>query len=294
VSRYLAVGNLLVEDVVRPDGGEAIGRLGGDALYAAIGARAFADDVQLAARLGRGFPAELVGSLEEAGLSAGLIPSEHDAVRLRVELGIDGGGRFTFRSGTYVGATPTPEEIPAALADRLEAVHLAPVPFEQMVALLRWARPKARVLTLDPHYEHMDADWRSVLPLVDAFLPSRAEAAALLGHWPGPEQAVRELAGLGAQAAVVKLGADGCIGLCGDQLVRLPAATRSPVDPTGCGDAFCGGFLVGLAETGDLRTAMAHGTVGAGLAAEGHGAEHALAPDRARARRRLGEVVSAG
>jgi sugar/nucleoside kinase (ribokinase family) len=293
VARYLTVGNLLVEDVVLPDGRQALGRLGGDALYAAIGARAFADDVQMAVRLGAGFPAELVRELEDAGLATGLIASDQEAVRLRVELGIEGGSRFTFRSGTYVGATPTPDEIPSGLVEAIDAVHVAPVPFAQMAALVRWARPRARILTLDPHYEHMDADWRPLLPLVDAFLPSRAEAEALLGRWPGPDESVRELAKLGARTAVIKLGAEGSIGLRGSELVRMPAATGAPVDPTGCGDAFCGGFLVGLAETGDLGTAMAYGTVAAGFVAGDHGASHALAIDRLAAHDRLAALAAA-
>jgi ribokinase len=293
VARYLTVGNLLVEDVVLPDGRQALGRLGGDALYAAIGARAFADDVQMAVRLGAGFPAELVRELEDAGLAPGLIASDQEAVRLRVELGIEGGSRFTFRSGTYVGATPTPDEIPSRLADGLDAVHVAPVPFAQMEALVRWARPRARIVTVDPHYEHMDADWRPLLPLVDAFLPSRAEAEALLGGWPGPDEAMRGLAELGARTAVIKLGAEGAIGLRGTELVRMPAATPTPVDPTGCGDAFCGGFLVGLAETDDLGAAMAHGTVAAGFVAGDHGASHALALDRDAAREHLAALVAA-
>jgi sugar/nucleoside kinase (ribokinase family) len=287
VARYLTVGNLLVEDVVTPDGSRVLDRLGGDALYAAIGARAFADDVQMVVRLGRGFPESLVHALVDAGLGAGLIPSCRDAIRLWVELGIEGGGRFTFQSGSYVDATPTPEEIPAGLAEGLEAVHVAPVPFEQMEALVAWARPRARLVTVDPHYEHMDADWSRVLPLVDAFLPSRAEATALPGGWPGPEAAARAIAALGAVTIVIKLGSDGSIGLRGDELVRLPAADAAPVDPTGCGDAFCGGFLVGLAETDDLRMAMAYGTVAAGAVARDHGAAHALAVDRDEIRRRL-------
>ena len=293
MARYLTVGNLLVEDVVLPDGRQALGRLGGDALYAAIGARAFADDVQMAVRLGAGFPAELVRELEDAGLATGLIVSDQEAVRLRVELGIEGGSRFTFRSGTYVGATPTPDEIPSRFADGLDAVHIAPVPFAQMEALVRWARPRARIVTVDPHYEHMDADWRPLLPLVDAFLPSRTEAEALLGGWPGPDEAMRGLAELGARIAVIKLGAEGAIGLRGTELVRMPAATPTPVDPTGCGDAFCGGFLVGLAETDDLGAAMAHGTVAAGFVAGDHGASHALALDRDAAREHLAALVAA-
>ncbi|HZO62954.1 MAG TPA: carbohydrate kinase family protein [Gaiellaceae bacterium] len=294
MARFLTVGNLLVEDVVRPDGSRALGRLGGDALYAAIGARAFAGDVQPVVRLGRGFPDGLVDALRHAGFHAGLIPSDHDTIRLWVELGIDGGERFTFQSGTYVDATPVPGEIPAALTDGLEAVHVAPVPFARMEALVRWARPLARLLTVDPHYEHMAADWRPLLPLLDAFLPSRAEATALLGGWPGPERAVREIAALGARTVVIKLGTDGSVGLRGDELVRLPAATASPVDPTGCGDAFCGGFLVGFAETGDLAAAMAYGTVSAGLVAADHGAAHALVPDGEAARRRLERLRASG
>jgi ribokinase len=294
VARYLTVGNLLVEDVVLPDGRLALGRLGGDALYAAIGARAFADDVQPVARLGQRFPPELLRALGEAGYGNGLIPCEHATVRLWVESGVEGGGRFTFHedAGTYEQATPTPDEIPESLVERLDAVHLAPVPFEQMEALLHWARPRARVLTLDPHYQHVSgaaADWRRVLPLVDAFLPSRDEASVLLGGWPGPEEAVRELAALGAPLVCVKLGAEGSIGYraTDGELVRMEAAGTDPVDPTGCGDAFCGGFLVGLAETGDLRAALAHGAVSAAFVAEDHGAAQALVVDRDEAKRRL-------
>ena len=70
-------------------------------------------------------------------------------------------------------------------------------------------------------------------------------------------------------------------------VVRMPATSADPVDPTGCGDAFCGGFLVGLTETGDLRSAMAYGAVSASFAGEGHGATHALSIDRNEALRRL-------
>ena len=185
-----------------PDGRELRHRLGGDAIYAAAGARAFADDVQPVVRLGRGFPAELRHALEATGYGDGLIPSEHPAVRLRVDWGVEGGERFSFEpgSGTYLQATPTPDDLPPALAEGLEAVHVAPIPFDLMAAWVRWARPRARLVTVDPHYQHLDADWSSVLQLVDAFLPSRDEASGILGGWPGAREAARELARLGAAA----------------------------------------------------------------------------------------------
>lgn len=289
MARYLAVGNLLVENIVMPDGLELRDRLGGDAIYAAAGARAFADDVQPVVRLGRGFPVELQRTLEDAGYGEALIPSEHPAIQLRVDWGVEGGSRFAFEpgSGTYEQATPTPEELPPGLADGLEAVHVAPIPFDLMAAWVHWARPRARIVTVDPHYQHLGADWLSVLPLVDAFLPSRAEAEGILGGWPGPEQAAREIAVQGARLVCVKLGSDGAIGVRGDDVVIVRATRSSTVDPTGCGDAFCGGFLVGLAETGDLQVAMAYGAAAASFAAEDHGAAHTLAIDPSLIRVRL-------
>lgn len=273
MARYLTVGHLLVEDLVLPDGTREVGRLGGDAVYAAIGARAFADDVQMVVRRGRGFPETLAAELAQAGLAEGLIPSEHETIRFFIELGIEDGTRYTFQSGNYVDATPSPDEIPESLAAGLEAVHIAPVPYDQMLPLLEWARSRARIVTVDPHYEHMHRDWEPVLAEVDAFLPSRAEAESLLGGWPGPDEAVRAL---GAPVAAIKLGLDGSVGTQQGEVVHAPPATTEPVDPTGCGDAFCGGFLVGFAETGDLRTALSRGTEAAGLVARGHGAAHAL------------------
>jgi sugar/nucleoside kinase (ribokinase family) len=289
VTRFLTVGNLLVEDIVMPDGRELRDRLGGDAIYAAAGARVFADEVLAVVRLGRGFPHELVESLEGAGYAEGLLPSEHPAIRLRVDWGVEGGGRFAFEpgSGTYSQATPLPDELPPRLAEGLEAVHVAPIPFEQMAAWVEWARPRARVLTVDPHYQHLDADWSRILPLVDAFLPSRDEAAGLLGGWPGDVDAVHALTELGASTVCVKLGAEGAVGAHAGRIARAPAVDGRVVDATGCGDAFCGGFLVGLTESGDLATAMTYGSAAASFAAEGHGAAHMLAPDREDAGKRL-------
>jgi ribokinase len=297
VARFLTLGHLLVEDTILPDGRLLPGRLGGDCLYAAIGARAWSDDVALVTRVGRDFPPELLGQMRAAGYAEGLVPCDHATIRLWVRWGVEATGRFTFREGvgTYDDFTPEPEEIPAALVHGLEAVHIAPVPFGPMEALLRWARPRARVVTVDPHYEHVTGnldDWRRVLPIVDAFLPSRQEAVDLLGSWPGAEAAARAFAGLGARVVCVKLGSEGAFAYRADDgsSAHVGAVGGRPVDPTGCGDAFAGGFLVGWTETEDLRTALAYGSVSASFAAEGYGAEHALRVDREEATRRLAEV----
>ena len=35
--------------------------------------------------------------------------------------------------------------------------------------------------------------------------------------------------------------------------IQIPTYPTEAVDPTGAGDAFCGGFLVGMAQTGEPR-----------------------------------------
>ncbi|MDQ3875259.1 MAG: carbohydrate kinase family protein [Actinomycetota bacterium] len=283
-----------MEDTLLPDGRRLLGRLGGDAVYAAIGARVWCDDVVPVARLGKDFPPPLLERLRAAGYDEGLIPCQHNSIRLWVHWGAEGGRRFSFRedAGTYEELTVLPHEIPVPVMRGLTAVHIAPVPFQQMEMLIRWTRARARVLTVDPHYQHVDGNvepWRRVLPLVDVFLPSRSEAADLLGEWPGPEAAARALTHLGPPIVVVKLGADGAVAYRARDatVVRVSAVESNPIDPTGSGDAFCGGFLVGFTETNDLQLALEYGAVSASFVAADYGAEHALAVDRVEARRRV-------
>jgi len=93
----------------------------------------------------------------------------------------------------------------------------------------------------------------------------------------------------------VKSGADGvCIHRAGEPASLLvPSAVRSPVDTTGCGDAFCGGMLAGWLESGNLLEGGLRGSVSASFVAEGFGAASALQADRGQARRRLEELTPA-
>jgi sugar/nucleoside kinase (ribokinase family) len=59
------------------------------------------------------------------------------------------------------------------------------------------------------------------------------------------------------------------------------------VDVTGAGNAYCGGFLVGLAETGDLAQAGRYGAVSASFALAQFGAMFPLDDLRDRAEQRL-------
>ncbi|EWY40879.1 hypothetical protein N825_33655 [Skermanella stibiiresistens SB22] len=131
----------------------------------------------------------------------------------------------------------------------------------------------------------------SFLAAVTAFLPSEKELAVLA---PGldPAAGLAFLRRQGAGTVVVKLGADGAMLSTRDiDALALPAFRTAAVDPTGAGDAFCGGFLAGLVLTGDPRAAVCLGTVSASFAVEDFGPFHLLGVTRDAAAERLSSLL---
>lgn len=187
----------------------------------------------------------------------------------------------------------TAAAMPPAYRDA-RTVHLAPsAPLAQR-ALVHSLQQPGRLITLDPG-SHAPALAREPLgPLfagLTAFLPSEKELAVLA---PGRSNGagLRHLVEAGVDMALVKLGARGSL-LCTAQstscwqIMPLDVTTR---DPTGAGDAYCGGFLAGLLLTGDPLQAACYATVSAAFAVEAFGPFHLLEADRGLARQRLAQV----
>jgi sugar/nucleoside kinase (ribokinase family) len=106
-------------------------------------------------------------------------------------------------------------------------------------------------------------------PVVEAaqvVLPSGAEAELLTGV-KGPEAACRALLEQGPEVIALKRGARGCTIFTGGEQLESPGFPVEAVDPTGAGDCFDAGFVVGLVEGLPLeqvgRLANACGALGA-------------------------------
>jgi sugar/nucleoside kinase (ribokinase family) len=106
-------------------------------------------------------------------------------------------------------------------------------------------------------------------PVLDAahlLLPSGPEAELLTGV-KGAERACRALLDRGTQVVALKRGAEGCSIFTRDVSLDVPAYQVDAVDPTGAGDCFDAGFVVGLLEGLPLdrvgRLANAAGALGA-------------------------------
>jgi sugar/nucleoside kinase (ribokinase family) len=83
---------------------------------------------------------------------------------------------------------------------------------------------------------------------------------------------------MGCETVVIKSGAQGQLVWDSRQNRRwtVPAYPSRVRDIQGVGDAYCGGFLAGLGETGDVLEAALRGSVSASLAIEGTGALYPL------------------
>ena len=165
-------------------------------------------------------------------------------------------------------------------------------------ALRRMARAlydSAILVTLDPgsNAPRLAAE-RPVLglPALDVFLPSERELEVLTP--PGTTaQRLGYLVASGVPAAVVKMGAQGSM-VAGAGLAAPVAIGPFPVqalDPTGAGDAYCGGFLAGFVRTRDILISACLGTVSASFAVEAFGPFHLMEAARASARERLAILI---
>jgi fructoselysine-6-P-deglycase FrlB-like protein/sugar/nucleoside kinase (ribokinase family) len=293
----IVVGNLTLDDVVLPDGTTHMGVSGGASIYAALGARLWRPDVGLVARRGQDFPPGHLDELRALGLALdGVLDIPGPTLRNWLIYEFDGRRHGAYRTpperGLEVAARP--EDIPAAWlgGERPPHVHVAGMRIDAAEALVERLRRDAptSVIALDTHGDYVSDYRERLLTLasrVDAFLPSREELAALVGY-DDPDRALAELAGLPTPVIVVKLGTDGClVREAGDGSVHhVGISPVTTVDATGAGDAFCGGFLAGLAEGLAPVEAARRGAVSAAFAVTDFGSLSLarVTPEMARAR----------
>lgn len=291
-------GNLTIDDIVMPDGTTSMGLCGGNAVYGTLGARFWEERVGLAARVGPDFPDEYLVELREAGIEFALVRVPEPSIRDWALYESTEVRRFVNRvgSGTHLEQSIRPEELPSAIGDAL-GCHIAPMPLTIQTALVAsLATIGTNVIGLDPHEDYIaghENDLLETLPSVTLFLPSRREAELLYGI-DDPEAAAVAFATTGPAAVAVKLGREGSlVCVAGEPPRHVPAVPVSTVDPTGCGDAYCGGFVAAYLCGASPLIAACHGTVSASFTAESRGATNMLPLDTAAANQRLNQLLEA-
>lgn len=114
---------------------------------------------------------------------------------------------------------------------------------------------------------------------VTAFLPSLEELSNLFwGETYDVWEMAEAVSMYGCEYVVVKCGARGQLLYDTNNKRRweIPAYPARLADPTGAGDAFCGGFLAGYCKDYDPLEGVLYGNVSASLKVEGSGAFYPL------------------
>ncbi|MDE0197631.1 MAG: carbohydrate kinase family protein [Caldilineaceae bacterium] len=194
----------------------------------------------------------------------------------------------------------------AALASKASYVHLAPGPLpcsRANASFLKKVRGDQIVITFDWPWWDWDREAEvdfTLLKNLDYLLPSIEELTIHAGALFADEketfekdghvfEAARRLLALGPCGIGVKMGARGMRLLLKHvkNWIQIPTYPTEAVDPTGAGDAFCGGFLVGMAHTRDAAQAALYGAVSASFIIEDFGVLHALKVEAEEAHERL-------
>jgi ribokinase len=307
----IIVGQITIDHVVPPTPGTWTEQLGGNALYAAAGARLCADTsrVGVVARISQKSIGLGVGRLlEMAGLdTAGLIPCpvapmvewflyEIDGTRRTLprlpQLWDQSIGEET-RKQRYLDhltrISATADEIPTNW-NKLSGVHLAPQVASRHRASIEALAGRV-FLTVDPspHYSRAMGieELVAMLSPASAVLPSEMEIAHLV-HGADWLDLARALMQRGLGELVLKRGRLGTLiaSRLAPNPIIIPSGAASIVDLTGAGDGFCGAYMTCRARGIEPVEAAKRATAAASLIVETSGIEAALAIPRDQAVRR--------
>ncbi len=111
---------------------------------------------------------------------------------------------------------------------------------------------------------------KRLLPHVDYFMPSAAEATFLSGL-DDLAAAAALFRAQGAGACIIKNGRQGAYVSIGTERLTVPAHAIDPVDTTSCGNSYCAGFIAALARGWPPLEALRFATATAALVAQGLG-----------------------
>lgn len=244
----------------------AAARLGAAvAMVARVGGDVFGADM-LANFAAQGIDVARV--LRTGGVSSGVAP-----------IAVDDAGRNAIIVVAGANALLTPADVDAAApAIRRARVLLCQleVPLETSLRALTLAR-EAGVLTILNPAPAPEALPDAMLRVSDLVCPNESEASAISGipvtDAASAEAAGRVLVGRGARAAIVTLGAAGCLYVSASETWRAPAPVVTAVDTTGAGDCFLGSLAFFLARAAGLRDAAIRAAAVAALSVQRPGTQ---------------------
>lgn len=208
----------------------------------------------------------LTSALENAGVDiSGLLSDpDHYTTLAFVQLGKNAERRFSFARNFGADTRMRPEELPNDILTKTKVLHFGSIAMTHepersaQLKAIELARASGALLAFDPNYRANL--WKSqheflrnaheLLEYSDLVKLSDEEIELVTGE-NEPIRAIEHLLNRGVRAAAVTLGSHGAVaGSIKAGIVSCDGVRCTPVDTTGAGDAFWGGFLTAILNTG--------------------------------------------
>lgn len=270
---FVAIGSIIIDDIIDPQGCSNMAALGGGGSYAVAGMRVWSDKTALVSVIGQDFPETAREHLMALSHPGGIVVRAMPQPRAWQLFETDGARQEVFRTdfATFRQTAITPAEFPAQFAPA-KGAYLQTGSASEAEA---WA---TRLKTLNPTmvilWEPWEilykpgnlADFGRVAPLFDIVSPQTVEISWMLAE-TDPERQASLLFDCGVRCLALRLGAAGSLVGTATKQRYIPAVSVPVVDETGAGNAYCGGFVAGYVETGgDSLVAGRYGAVSATFA----------------------------
>jgi 2-dehydro-3-deoxygluconokinase len=178
-------------------------------------------------------------------------------------------GSVTYYRGGSAGSALCPEDVDEGLVRSARVLHLTGITpalssqaRDAVHAAADVARSHGVLVSVDFNYrralwepEKAAEEFRWLAKNADICFAAADEAAIAVGD-EDPEMLARRLADLGPRHVLIKLGANGAVGVVDDELHTVTPPRVTAIDHVGAGDAFAAGYLSGLLEGADLAERM--------------------------------------
>ncbi|HCU80807.1 MAG: hypothetical protein CL789_01640 [Chloroflexi bacterium] len=331
MNSFIAAGNFTLDDVVTSEGLVKRNQLGGNGVYSAAGMRLWGVNVILLSVVGDDFPVAYLDTLSGCGIdiSGVSVVSQRHELRSRAFYFPDGSRTDVISEAKDIiteriageldlvseypsmGSslhrtiwpvfTPDTSQVPKNLG-QVGGAHLAPGNLDnnrRLALIMKQMSHQKIVISYDWPWWEWDCEGQddaNLLAHIDYLMPSIEEANIYSGPLDrSAPDALRDLLiKYDLSSVLMKKGALGSSILveADGEWIDIPAFPTNAKDPTGAGDAFCGGFQVGLFETGDPVQAALYGAVSASFVIEEFSPTHACLVNPDNARKRLAKMRS--
>lgn len=137
---------------------------------------------------------------------------------------------------------------------------LSAIRLDDLREALAFCRRHGVVTVVDvviPQVFDQQAELYRLLPEVDFFVPNDDEAG-IITQLTAPEDQLRHLLAAGAKNVIITRGQAGVVAASSDGAWECGAYATPAIDPSGSGDAFAGGIVVGILNGWDLPAMLTY------------------------------------